>query len=86
VVVRLRSLLWICFREVTGLVRVYWIVFGVVCLCCIQLFVVLWLCVTVVFCQRTRVEAILGLPQPFGGSLLCFLVSFVCVCFDVFVF
>jgi len=50
------------------------------------LFVVLWLCVRVVFSQGTRVEAILGLPQPFGGSLLCFLVCFVCACFVVFPF
>jgi len=86
VVVWLGSLFRICFHEVAGLVCVYWIVFGVVCLCCIQLFVVLWLCVTVVICERIRVEAFLGRPHPFGGSLLCFLVCFVCVCFALFVF
>ena len=50
------------------------------------LFVVLWLCVRVVFYQGTRVEAVLGLPQAFGGSLLCTLICFVCVCPVVFVF
>jgi len=48
------------------------------------LFVMVWLCVRVVFCQGTRVEVVLGFPQPFGGSLLC---NFVLVVFFVvFVF
>jgi len=48
------------------------------------MFVVLWLCVSVMFFQGTRVEAVLGLPQPFGRSLLCslvFLFVFVLLCF-----
>jgi hypothetical protein len=40
------------------------------------MFVVLWLYVTGVLCQGTRVEAVLGLPQPFGGSQRCILVVF----------
>jgi len=75
------------FLQVVGLVRVSWCVPGVACLCCFQLYVVvLCLCVRVVFCQGTRVETVLGLPKPFGGSLFCFLVPFVCACFAVFVF
>jgi len=67
-----------------------------VCIVSNCMFVALWLCVRVMFFQGTRVEAVLGLPQPFGGSLLWSLVflfvfsillsfCFV-VCFVVFVF
>jgi len=54
--------------------------------CCLFVLYHVVCSVVVVFCQGIRVEAILGLPQPFGGSLLCFLVCFVCVCLVVFVF
>jgi len=65
---------------VAGLVCVCCVVFGVVCLCCFQMFVVLWLSLAVMFFQRNRDETVLGLSQPFGGSLSCFLVCCVRVC------